>query len=194
MGGMVERGFTPTTRVKLTYDDLLRLPDDGQRHELIDGAHVVSASPNTRHQRVSMRLSVDLTNWLREHPVGELFAAPFDLVLSRVTVVVPDLLYVSNLRKVRALTASHATGADLVIEILSPGTRRRDSGVKLRLYEDAGVLEYWLVDPDTRGVRRYRRASEGFAAPISLSADVGDVLVTPLFPGLTLSLAALLCD
>jgi Uma2 family endonuclease len=134
---------------------------------------------------------VELADWLRDHPVGELFAAPFDVVFSRLDIVEPDRVYLSNARRSTALTDTHATGADLVIEIAAPGTRKRDASTKLRLYERSDVAEYWLVDPDARRVKRYRRGSERFAAPLELSASRGDVLVTPLFPGTTVSLADL---
>ena len=191
MGVMAGRGEMPTTRVKLTYDDFVLFPDDGMRHELIDGEHYVTPSPNTRHQRVSLRLTMDLANWLREHPTGELFVAPFDVVFSRFDIVVPDLLYLSNERRATALTDEHALGADLVIEIASPGTRRRDVGIKLQLYERAGVLEYWFVDADACVVHLYRRVGHEFSAAVSGSGDAGAVLTTPLLPGLHISLPEL---
>jgi Uma2 family endonuclease len=71
------------SRVKLTYDDFLLFPDDGKRHELIDGEHYVTPSPNTRHRRISGRLYLLVGSWLQDHPVGQLFYAPFDVVFSR---------------------------------------------------------------------------------------------------------------
>jgi len=66
--------------VKLTHDDFLLFPDDGKRHELIDGAHYVTPSPNTRHQRISGKLYLIIGNWLEANPIGQLFYAPFDVV------------------------------------------------------------------------------------------------------------------
>ena len=65
-----------STGMKLTYDDFVLFPDDGKRHELIDGEHYVTASPNTKHQQVSMELTFLLRSWLEDHPLGRLFAAP----------------------------------------------------------------------------------------------------------------------
>jgi len=74
---------TPTSSgVKLTYDDFVQFPDDGQRHELIDGEHYVTPSPNTRHQTVSMNLILIIGGWLTHNPIGRLFHAPFDVVFS----------------------------------------------------------------------------------------------------------------
>jgi hypothetical protein len=84
------------SRRKLTYRDFLKFPDDGRRHELIDGKHYVTAAPNMWHQRLSMRLTKALLDYLEWHPVGELFAARFDVVMTNIDVVEPDLLLVTN--------------------------------------------------------------------------------------------------
>ncbi len=186
MGSMAGRNIWQPARVRLTYDDLLLLPDDGLRHELIDGEHVVTPSPNLRHQQILGRLHLAVGNWLAAHPLGQVFFAPLDLVFTTVDVVVPDLLYVSNQHARYALTDAHARNADLVVEVASPSTRRRDETVKRQLYQRAGVLEYWFVDPDADVVTVHRRAGEMFAAPVRLSSDEGHVLTTPLLPGFEL--------
>ena len=181
-----------TSSVKLTYDDFLLFPDDGKRHELIDGEHYVTPSPNTRHQRISGRLYLLLGNWLEQHPIGQLFYAPFDVVFSNFDVVEPDLLYMSNERAAMILTDKHVAGVpELVIEIASPGTRKRDETLKRRLYERSGVEEYWVVDPIVDTVRVFRRSSSGFTRPSELSAEGGDVLTTALLPGLAIPVARL---
>ena len=176
--------------LKLTYDDFVLFPDDGYRHELIDGEHYVTPSPNLKHQKVSGNLSLVIGVWLEAHPIGQIFYAPFDVVLSRWDVVEPDLLYVSNAHAAALLTPDNVQGApDLVIEIGSPGTRKRDETIKQRLYERAGVSEYWVVDPELDLVRIYCREGEGFARAVEMSVDAGDVLTTPLLPGLDMPLA-----
>lgn len=175
---------------KLTYDDFLLFPDDGLRHEIIDGVHYVTASPNTKHQTVSGNLHLLIGMWLQEHPLGRIYYAPFDVVFTKYDVVEPDLLYMSHERAKTVLTAANVQGApELVIEIGSPSTRSRDESIKRRLYERAGVSEYWFVDPDVDAIRVYRRGGSGFDAPRDYSADAGGVIVSPLFPGLELSLA-----
>src|SRR5262245_43148649 len=82
--------------LKLTYDDFVLFPDDGQRHELIDGEHYVTPSPNMKHQRVLGNLHLLIASWLDVHPIGEVFLSPFDVVFSNFDVVEPDLLYLSN--------------------------------------------------------------------------------------------------
>jgi Uma2 family endonuclease len=176
-------------RVKLTYDDFLLFPDDGQRHELIDGEHFVTPSPSTPHQRIVGNLHFALRRYLVEQPIGEVFLAPFDVVFSTFDIVEPDLLYISNERRREILTPLHVRGTpELVIEVGSPGTRRRDETIKRRLYERAGVAEYWIVDPDLDVVRVYRRVGDVYGRPQELSREAGDVVRSPLFPSLDLKL------
>jgi len=181
--------------LKLTYDDFVLFPDDGKRHELIDGEHYVTPSPNMRHQQISGDMFGLIWTYLETRPIGRLFHAPFDVVFSNYDVVEPDLLYLSNERAAEVLTPPNVKGApNLVIEIGSPSTRKRDETIKRRLYERAGVSEYWVVDPETDVVRLYRRSDEGLGRAIELSRDAGDVLATPLLPGLDLPLARIFRD
>jgi len=176
--------------VKLTYDDFVLFPDDGKRHELIDGEHFVTPSPTLKHQKVLGNLHLLIGNWLEQQPIGQIYLAPFDVVFSTFDVVEPDLLYMSNERAAAVLTEANVEGApELVIEIGSPSTRQRDETIKRRLYERAGVSEYWFVDPEIDVVRVYRRHAEGFARPLELSAEAGDTLTTPLVSGLSLPLS-----
>jgi Uma2 family endonuclease len=103
MAGSEERQ-TARAAVKLTYDDFVHFPEDGRRHELIDGEHYVTPSPNTRHQGISGNLYLLIANWLEEHPIGRVFFAPLDVVLSQFDVVEPDLLYLSNERAAQVIT------------------------------------------------------------------------------------------
>ena len=176
--------------VKLTYDDFVLFPDDGKRHELIDGEHYVTPSPNLKHQRVLLNLAFLVRTWLENHPIGEVFIAPFDVVFSRFDVVEPDLLYLSKARAADVLTPLHVKGTpELVVEIGSPSTRKRDETIKRRLYDRSGVEEYWIVDPDIDVIRIYRHTGETLIRAVELSLEAGDVLTTPLLPGLEMPLA-----
>jgi Uma2 family endonuclease len=174
--------------IRLTYDDFVHFPDDGRRHELIDGEHIVTPSPVSRHQEVSVRLTWALHDYLRQHPVGKVFAAPLDVILSNQDVVEPDILFVSNER--REIVHDWVRGApDLAVEILSVSTRRLDETLKLDLYDRFGVREYWVVDPDIGAITVYRRAADGtFPRVAEPTAAVGDVLQTPLLPGFATTL------
>ena len=78
--------------VKLTYDDYVHFPDDGLRHELIDGEHYVTPTPIRKHQAIATNLVGSIWNYLREYPVGRVFTAPFDVILSDFDVLATDLL------------------------------------------------------------------------------------------------------
>ena len=180
--------------VKLTYEDFLLFPDDGLRHELIDGEHYVTPAPNTKHQRVSGNLFFLLRFYLEHQPIGTVFYAPFDIIFSRFDVVEPDLLYMSNERAATILTSKNVQGTpEVIIEIGSPSTRRRDETIKRSLYQRSGVSEYWIVDPELDVVRVYR-SDDGFERPHELSREAGDVLTTALLPGLALPLADIFKD
>jgi Uma2 family endonuclease len=180
---------TATSDARLTYRDLLRFPDDGKRHELIDGVHYVTPSPFSPHQRVAGNLHFLIRFYLESHPIGKIFMAPLDIVLSMFDVVEPDLLFISNAR-IRILTDKHIHGApDLVVEVASKATQRRDEGVKLRLYDRVEIAEYWLADPATERVRVYRRDVGRLTRAIELGAASGSAdLTSPLLPGLRLPL------
>ena len=181
--------------MKLTYDDFALFPDDGKRHELIEGQHYVTPSPNLRHQSILGNLYFHIRTWLEHHPVGRAFMAPLDVVFTTFDVVEPDLLFVSTRRAADILTAKHVTGApDLVVEIGSPSTRKRDETIKRQLYERCGVSEYWVVDPDLDVVRVCRNRDGRFARPEELRADSGDVLTTAQLEGLELPLAKIFAD
>ena len=176
---------------RLTYDDLARMPDDGMRHEIIDGVHYVTPSPVLRHQRIVGRLSVAIANHLEAHEdAGEVFGVSVDTVLSRWDVVVPDVVFVAADQR-SILTEPNIQGAPaLVVEVLSPGTKKRDLGVKKDLFDRAGVREYWIVDPKANTVAIYRRGDSGLSRVQSLPDDAS-LITTPLLPGFSLSLEKL---
>ena len=190
--GGEERVMQQDTRdTRLTYDDFLLFPDDGLRHEIIDGEHYVTPSPNKGHQLLVGRLFFEIELFLRAHPgMGQVFLSPFDVVFSKWDVVEPDLLFVAADQE-DILTEKNVQGAPaLVVEIASPGTRRRDEQIKRQLFDRGGVREYWIVDPDAHIVRVFRRQPDGSLAAIAELARE-TVLTTPLLPGLEIRLKEL---
>ena len=125
----------PARHRRLTYDDFVQFPDDGLRHEIIDGEHHVTPSPNLRHQDLVGRLHLSLGGFLEDRPErGRVFLSPFDVVFSFHDVVEPDLVFVAP-DQLDILTDKNIQGAPaLVVEILSPSTRKRDEQLKRRLY------------------------------------------------------------
>lgn len=176
-------------KVKFTYEDYLLFPEDGRRHELIDGEHYMTPAPSTRHQKVSINLSTLLMNFLKKNRVGVVYAAPTDVLLSDIDVVEPDILFVSAERG-HIITESCIKGApDLIAEILSEKTRRADEVIKRKLYERYGVKEYWIVDPELEMMKVYRLTAQGYVRAHELTLEDGDTLTTPLLPGLQIPLS-----
>jgi Uma2 family endonuclease len=135
---------TVPRRRALTRADLDALPDDGWRHELVDGSLVMTPAPSRRHQTAVVRLLVQLD---RSCPADlQVLVAPFDVALGPDTVVEPDLLVA---RRSDLTDRDLPTAPLLAVEVLSPSTRHIDLGLKLRRYETAGCPSYWVVDPGT---------------------------------------------
>ena len=148
---------TMQTTAPTTWEDVLRMPDDGNRYEFIGGRLYMTPAPVTRNQRISKRLHWALMEVLERAGHGQVFYAPllveFPGTGDRVQ---PDILFVSNERQT-IIGEKQVTGApNLVVEILSPSTAHRDRGIKLDLYARHGVREYWIVDPDEDAVDVWR--------------------------------------
>ncbi|PYQ28323.1 MAG: hypothetical protein DMF56_16050 [Acidobacteria bacterium] len=172
------------TSHKLTYEDYLNFPDDGNRYEIIDGELYLNPSPNMKHQLVLMNILRALDRYVRKNRCGEIFFAPFDVVLSKHNVVQPDVLYISN-ERMEIITAANVQGApDMAIEVLSDGTRKKDETKKRRAYERFGVSEYWMIDPlEEDSVRIFRFKGKKYERRI-----VGGKITSPLLPGFSLPL------
>lgn len=178
-----------TEKVKFTYEDYLLFPDDGRRHELIDGERIMTPAPSTRHQRIVGKLNRLLGDYAARAKAGEVFIAPTDVVLSDLDVVQPDLLFVSAARASIVAEKNIQGPPDLVIEIISETSRKVDETVKRKLYEKYGVGEYWIVDPELETVDVYRPTERGYARQAELSREAGQAVESPLLPGLRLALS-----
>ncbi len=169
-------------RGNFTYEDLLYTPDDGKRYEVLEGDLLVSPAPKVKHQRIVKRLQGLLVR-AEDAGHGEGFSAPLDVVLSMHDVVEPDLLFITTDR-LGILTAENVQGApDLVVEVISDGSRHRDVITKRHTYERYGVRFYWLVDPEEETVRVFELKDGGYGDPRVLTA--GQELGCALFPGIT---------
>lgn len=154
------RSVVPKSPVKLTYDEYVLIPNDGHRHEIIDGRHYMNPAPSPRHQHVSRHLQFQLMQQIELKNLGQVINAPIDVQFSDCDVVQPDLVVV--LKQNAIITATRVRGVpDLVVEILSPSNRSYDMNIKRQLYEQAGVPEFWLVDPDENVVQQLKRTADG---------------------------------
>lgn len=176
------------TRVVLTYADLVALPGDGKRYELHEGEIYVTASPRPRHQMVVGNLHLIIAEHVRRLGLGEVFLSPIDVILSEVTVVVPDLVYLDAGRLERVSDRGIEGSPTLAIEVLSPTTASADRGVKQRLCARYGVPHYWIVDLDARVIETYHLAGKTYEPGPRLDGTAPAAL--PPFPDLLLDPAA----
>lgn len=139
---------------KLDYADYETIPSDGNRYEILDGTLQVTPAPSPLHQRVSKRLQRQLEAHFEGRSLGEVFDAPIDVILGPHDIVQPDLVVVTE---PRAVSDRAIEGPPLVVvEILSPSTRRRDRGTKSARYARLGIPHYWMVDPSAEWLEAYR--------------------------------------
>ena len=180
--------------VKLTREDYEGFPDDGKRHEIIDGEHYATPAPSVRHQAISRNLTTLIGSFVRQRAIGKLFAAPCDVYLSRFDVVQPDLVFVSEGRAATVTDDDIQGPPDLIIEILSPGTRKTDERTKRDQYARFGVLEYWIVDPELDTIKTLQLGETGYDQPQEVALERGQSLECRLLPGLELSLDQVFAD
>ena len=178
----------PKPIIKFTYEDYLNTPED-KRYELLDGDLVTIPVPGERHQSISILLGSKLFQFVSENSLGRIYLAPFDVVLSDVDVVQPDLLFVSNERN-HIITPANIQGApDLVVEILSPSTAERDKTFKRALYANHGVNEYWMVDTTAKDITILLLGERGYEVVGTYSEE--ETLTSPTLQGFTLNIGDL---
>jgi Uma2 family endonuclease len=149
-----ERAWPPP-QGEWTYEDYLRLPEDGYHYEVIEGVLYMTAAPTIKHQDVARNLLVALHLFVRERKQGKVYDSPVDVQLSDQTVVQPDIIFIAR-ERLSIIKESHVEGApDLIVEILSPTNWVIDRRDKFAVYQAAGVGEYWIVDPDAKTVEVY---------------------------------------
>ena len=174
---------THSSGILVTYEDYCNMPED-ERYEVIDGELIMVAAPRRVHQASSRNIGTPLDIYVKTNRLGEMYYAPTDVILSEVNVVQPDILFVSNARS-HILAYEGIRGApDLVIEILSPSTAQLDKVRKRELYARFRVPEYWQADADDLLVEVLTLAGEEYET--AGIYGLGEMLVSPILPGLTL--------
>ena len=175
----------------LTFRDLEEMfpEDDKVIRELIDGELFVTPSPTFRHQQIALRLGAELHNYTKEHG-GAAVMAPVGVYLDDKNFVEPDVLFLRADHLDRVQGAYVRAAPDLVIEVSSPSTRKRDVTKKRELYERFGVAEYWFVDLDADRVEVYRLDEGRYGSPTLLMR--GDTLVCEQTPGFSIAVDELL--
>ena len=175
-----------TGSLRFTYADYARLPDD-RRYEVIDGELYLTPAPTPYHQMVKLRIEKILLDHVESRGLGQILDAPCDVVLSQFDVLQPDVFFISSGR-LAAIGEKYISDApDLVVEVLSPGTRKRDRFLKSKRYARFGVGEMWIADPDRKTIEVFVNAGERFRRDAIYGGET--VLRSPLLPGLEIPLA-----
>ncbi|MCS5696658.1 Uma2 family endonuclease [Desulfofundulus thermocisternus] len=178
----------PAQKVKkfYTYDDYIKI-DDGNRYELIEGELVLTPSPGTRHQLLVGRLFKIIDQYAQRTGSGQVFFAPLDVVLDepvKMNTFQPDVIFISN-ERLGIIEETRINGApDLVVEVLSPGTIRRDRGRKSRQYFKSGVREFWLVDPQERLVEVFVPGEKDWQRAGVYEEEDEEFITSTVLPGL----------
>jgi len=180
-----------------TYADYLKWTFD-ERLELIKGKiFKMSPAPGSVHQLISGAVFNEIYNYLKGKPC-KVFSAPFDVRFIRrsvddaaiTTVVQPDICVICDINKIDAKGCIGAP--DIMVEILSPGNNRKELQNKYEVYEEAGVLEYWIIHPQEKTFLKYTLTNGSFQPSRLLT--IGDEVTTPILPGFILSLDELFAN
>lgn len=175
-------------RSKLGWEEFLELPEDGNRYEILDGELVVTPPPAIIHQRVLGNLNAIVRAHVLEHRLGEVFFAPLAVRLSPTTIAEPDLIFLSAARSGAVSDLSIDRAPDLLVEILSPSTAKRDRTIKAHLYAGLGVDHYWIVDPKRRRLDAFERDGAGYRHVRTVEGD--EAFEPALFAGLRIEMAS----
>lgn len=143
-------------------EEILKLLPEGFGVQLINDNIVMSPAPKDIHQKISGKLHSRLLIFVEENDLGETRDAPSDVFLNDINIYQPDIYFVSKERLHLFAEDGFYGAPDLVVEIISPGSEAMDKGMKKDVYESAGVKEYWLIDPKTKGATGFENTASGF--------------------------------
>ena len=170
----------------LTYREYCLIPDDGKRHEILEGIHHMTPAPRPPHQDTSKGLFTILFVYFEKGRGGKVYYAPIDVILTDKDVVQPDLVVVMQLTQI---SGRGIEGPPLlIVEILSPSNIEYDRRVKAKRYAELGVPHYWIADPDTRTLECYK--NEGGRYVLCASGRDRETVTHPDFPGLNITLSS----
>ena len=176
-------------RVILTYRDYEALPADGKRYELHEGELSMTPAPGTQHQRFVLALAVLLREHVLAHGLGEVFISPIDCILSDITIVQPDIVFVDS-GHASLISARGIEGAPtLAVEVISPSTATTDRGSKPNLYARYRVAHYWIADLELRRLDAHVLAGDAYRLAGRLAGAESGIL--PPFDNLRIDAAKL---
>ena len=182
-----ERKKKPVKK-RLTVNEYELMPNNGKVLQLIDGDFVMTPAPTLKHQEVSRNIEKYFLDYLDKNPIGKILDAPIDFHIDKYNVVQPDLAYISKARYTVLFEKGIRGAPDIVIEILSPHTKRTDRKLKKKLYYKVGVKEYWIVDIDDECIEVFRKRTDDYELDNTYRKDNNDILPCTLLKGLEIDL------
>jgi len=182
--------FDPPARRRYTYAELVaELPQTNQPCELWDGELVMAPAPSFHHQEIVLRFSHALYNWVAGRKLGKVVNGPIDMVLSPHRVMQPDVVFIASARL--GIIGRTINGpVDLAVEVISLGDRNRDRIEKRDLYEQYGITEYWLIDPEAKTIEVLHLEKNRYQ--LFVRASTGESATSKLLPGFEIAVSSLL--
>ncbi len=171
-----------------TIEDLDRMPDDGNRYELLNGVIWTADAPTYRHQLTVRAIFRLIDRWTDEHGLGDTLFAPVDVVLDDQNALQPDIFYIDDEHLTMVRGAKVYGAPQLIVEVISPGSRNRDSVERPMRYALAGATEYWLVDPELETVAVFALVGNVY---VERAAGDAGMIQSTVLPGLTFRAATI---
>src|SRR5262249_10838449 len=185
----LEQPIAQTKRL-YTYDELVaEFPETNQPCELWDGEIVMSPAPSFDHQEIVLRVARCVQDWVSARKLGKVITSPIDMVLSPHRAMQPDVAYIAQDR-LNIIDRAIRGPVDLAVEVISLGNRNRDRIEKRDLYEQYGVKEYWIIDPEAQTVEVLHLENARYR--LVMRASVGQSISSKLLSGLELSVNGIL--
>jgi Uma2 family endonuclease len=175
----------PRPRRLWTFEEMsTKLPETNSPTELWDGEIIMSPAPTPSHQAIVLNFASLLRDFVAAETLGKVFVSPIDVVLSQRRVVQPDVLFIAKTR-VKIIQEVIRGAPDLIAEVVSEGSWKRDRVDKKGLYEQFGVAEYWIIDPEARTIEVFALGRKGYE--LHSRAESGKTAVSQLLAGFAAS-------
>ncbi len=178
-----------TKQKKWTYEEYYKL-DDEKRYEILSGELIEMSSPSSEHQIITGNLSSLIWVFLKENNLGQMIPSPIDVIFDENNTFQPDIVFISNENKQIIQERGIFGAPDMVVEILSKSTKKKDRGLKFKAYKKFGVREYWLVDPGKRSMEVFVLEKSEFTLYCSVHND--DPLKSRIFPSFSVRFSGLI--
>src|SRR6266516_4231001 len=166
---------------RYTYDELIaEMAETNQPHELWDGELIMAPAPFFSHQKIALRFYRTLDDWVTPRDLGEVVASPIDMVLSPHRAVQPDVAFIAK-ERLNIIDRAIMGPVDLAAEVISLGGRNRDRIEKRDLYDQYGVKEYWIIDPEPETVEVLSLVNSRYE--LAMRSGPGATAASRLLPG-----------